>query len=183
MHFHSCLCTFNMLRQSLFVLFFALCFSPSYAQGEKDFCDAVTAILRDAPNRFRNIRGKVTDGNISAEVWESGIKVPGTIASRFVASHGMFYEGALYQTKKIQELQPVYYKYKKMMDNCMLPKGMTLSTSDNFYTGLEAYKKCAYLPPTTGEPKLEDMPGHVALLVDYRKDNGTYTIELYIYEH
>lgn|GEM_PF-864791 len=159
------------------------CSALAVQAQQTDFCDAITAILRDAPNKFRDIRGKKINASQSALVWESGIKVPGTIASRFVAQSGIFYQGAVFQTRDIYDLKDEYLKYKKILDACLLPKGMTLSASDNFKPGLSQYKKLSYLPPLEGEASLEKMTGHVAMDVDYSKDTGYYTILIFIYEH
>ena len=82
--------------------------------------------MRDAPNKFRNTRGKLKDANANATIWNCEIKIPGTISSRFVASMGLFYEGAFLQTPNKDDLKAIYDKYKAKLDSCLIPLGYTL---------------------------------------------------------
>jgi len=164
----------------LLVIYFS--YSSCYAQSD-DFCNSVFTILRDGPNKFRNIRGSVTDANANATIWSCGVIIPGTISSRFVASMGLFYEGAFIQTKNKEDLKDVYNKYKTKLDSCLLPRGYALSQSDNFYTELSDYKKLVYFSETQGEEIPAKAPPHISLEVAYSKELGFYTIVMYIFEH
>ena len=168
--------------KNLFVtVLLALCCHTAF--GQTDFCDAITAIIRDAPNKFRNTRGKQLEANVGATFWACGIKVPGTIDSRFAASMGLFYEGAFYQSPTTDGLKEAYEKYKSILSACLIPKGYKLSGSDNFYPGLSAFKKVVFMEDISGAVKPGGPPPHVAMEVTYNKDLRKYTIVLFIYEH
>ena len=172
-----------MKRIILLMLLVSSCGYGGYAQTG-DFCSAVSAILHDAPLKFRNIRGKVTDANANATQWECGITVPGTIKSRFIASMGMFYEGAFLQSNSKDDLKAMYDECKARLDSCLIPKGYTLSFNDNFYTGLADYKKLVYMSDqVVDERQPENAPPHLTLEVAYSKEMGLYTIVMYIFEH
>ncbi len=161
---------------------FTACFAPSFGQ-QGDFCDAVTTIMRDAPNKFRNIKGKVTESNYAATMWASGINVPGSIGSRFVSSAGLFYEAAFLQTTNKSELKPVYDKYRNLLDSCLAAQGFKMVLSNNFYTGLDDYKKIAFMPQLKDDTPVGALPSHVTMEVTYNKDVGKYTVVMYIFEH
>jgi hypothetical protein len=172
-----------MFFRSICLLFvFSVSVQATFGQQE-DFCRAVTAIMRDAPDKFRNIRGNVTESNYAATMWATGIHVPGTIGSRFVSSAGLFYEGAFLQTTSKNELKPIYDKYKALLADCLTPKGYTVSLSDNFYAGLGDYKKVAFMPELKDSTTITDLPSHVTMEVTYNKDVGKYTVVMYIFEH
>jgi hypothetical protein len=167
-------------------------FSTAYSQND-DFCKAVMAIVNDAPNSFRNIKGAPLKGS---GMWECGIKVPGTIASRFVYAMGLYYEGAFFQTKNKEDLKGAYEKYKEILSACVSAKGYTMTAVDNFYPGLGNYKKLIFMreekedeviakPKTksASKPKQPLPPAHFAMEVDYSKEVGKYTIVMFIFEH
>ena len=158
-----------------------LCYSNIYCQ-QSDFCDAVTTIMRDAPNKFRNIKGKVLQSNISAVIWDCGVKVPGTISSRFVLSMGSFYEGAFFQTREKEEIKTNYDNCKDRLVACLAPQGYTMSLTANFYAGLEAYKKIVFMKEPGEGKKIDSLPPHIAMEVVYNKDAKNYTIIMYIFE-
>jgi len=172
----------NFKKAILFLLLSFLAFSNASGQ-EDEFCDAVTAIMRDAPNRFRDIKGKMTHSDRAYLIWESEIKVPGTISSRFVNSMGVFYEGAVFQSKTIDGLQTAYNKYTEMLSKCLTPLGYSQSRSPNFNTGLEDLKKVAFLAEMKENSQPNNVPPHVALEATYNKQIGYYTIVFYIFEH
>jgi len=176
-------------------LFFLLCIyivscGRSYAQGN-DFCNAVNVILRDAPNHFRNVKGRMTESNMNATMWASGISVPGSISTRFVFSMGLFYECAFYQTRDKAELLAVYNKYKEMISGCLQPQGYKLYYHDNFYPGLADYKKLVFMQELEIDPKADTVtthvantaPPHITMEADYSKESGKYTIMMFIFEH
>ena len=154
--------------------------SVAYGQGG-DFCEAVQTIANDGANRFRNIRGKKNGDNATSTMWESGIKIPGVISARFVASLGLFYEGAFIQTKDKEAAGKVYQKYKQTLSDCLIPEGYTMSLQPNFYPTLSEYKKVVFMPkphPTDTIP-----PSHITLEATYSKTVGLYTVVMYIFEH
>ena len=154
----------------------------SYGQGE-DICDAVLTITRDAPNKFRNIRGIQLGSNRNATMWESGIKVPGSIGDRFVLSMGLFYECAFFQSKKKGDIAPVYEKYKTLLNDCLLHEGYTLSLHPNFFPGMGAYKKLVFITEKTNTSNTDNIPPHITLEATYNKTAGIYTLVLFIFEH
>jgi hypothetical protein len=156
----------------LFVLTTGLLCSSTYSQ-EGDFCDAVSTILRDAPNKFRNIKGKEVNANMNAIIWECGIKVPGTIGSRFVVSMGAFYEGAFYQTRNLEEIKAYYDRYRDMLSACLKPQGYVLTSTENFYPGLGAYKKLVFMKEVKEDIMPANAPPHVK----------NYTVVMYLFEH
>jgi len=176
-----------------FLVFISILYTScatSYAQSSSDFCDAVNAILKDAPNQFRNIKGRMTEQNMNATMWASGIKVPGAIGTRFVSSMGLFYEGAFYQTREKGELRGIYDKFKGLLSGCLLPQGYKMSQLDNFYPGLGEYKKLVFMQEPKDDPMADTAahaahyaPAHVTMEADYSKETGKYTIVMFIFEH
>jgi len=165
------------------LLFLGLGYINTYGQSG-DFCNALSVIMRDAPNKFRNIRGKLVDANANATIWACGIQVPGTLKARFVASMGLFYEGAFLQTQNKDDIKAIYQKYSSLLDTCLLSQGYSKSLNENYYPGLADYRKVVYMldaPDETMPAKVP--PAHVTLEVTYNKDIGLYTVVLYIYEH
>ena len=171
-----------LLKPLLFCFVFLLAITGTVS-AQDDFCEAVTAILRDAPNQFRNVRTNVIQTSHASKIFKSGITVPGTISSRFVASMGNFYEGALAQSKTVAGIKDAYDNYKKQLSVCLDPQGLTISYGDNFYPGLEEYKKVVYMPPFNKDTSIKSLKGHVTMEVDYNKNSGLYTLLFYIYEH
>ncbi len=167
----------------LIVLLFA--FNPGYTAfgQDEDFCNAVLTITHDGVNKFRNTRGKLLDANMNATNWACGIKIPGTINSRFVASMGLFYEGAFYQTRNKDSVRAVYDKYKDLLRNCLKGEGFKMSTQDNFFPGMSAYKKLVFMQEMKEDAKVASAPPHLAMEATYSKDIGLYTVVLYIFEH
>lgn len=171
-----------VLKRICLTLLIFVAYGNVYAQSD-DFCDAINAIIRDAPNQFRNIKGKAIKTGADAQLWECGIKVSGSISSRFVASNGLFYEGAFFQSKNKREVKEAYDKYKQLLSFCLQLQGYKLTVQDNFYPGLSAYKKLAFMPPLKDDVKLRDLPPHITMEATYSKDIGKYTIVVYIFEH
>ena len=173
----------HCMRIMILVLF-AICLTgiatKAYCQ-ENEFSNAVKVIMRDAPNDFRNIRGKEKNNSLFAIVWDCGITVPGTIASRFVSSKGVYYEGALVQATDTAIIRSVYKTYIAKLDSFLLPMKYERSDFDNFYPGLSGFPKIAYLPEPADKPK--NAPAHLALEVTHSKELNAYTVVLFIYEH
>ena len=92
-----------MLVRISLVFFLVMGCLSCFGQGD-DFCDAISTIAHDAPNRFRNVRGKELDSGPSGIIWDCSIRPPGVLAGRFVVSMGLFYEGAFFQGKEKAEL-------------------------------------------------------------------------------
>jgi len=173
-----------MFRKKGVVALLILVMSFSVASGQPDeFCNAISTIMRDAPNKFRNIRGNVTNAGQNATSWSCGIKVPGTINSRFVASLGLFYEGAFYQSANKDGLKAVYERYKKLLTDCLSPQGYSLSLQDNFFEGVSEYKKVVLMPEIKEGTNTKNGPPHVTMEVTYSKQVGFYTVVVYIFEH
>ena len=154
--------------------------SHTYAQ-KTEFCDAVSAILKDGPNEFKNIRHpdpERSGGN--GLVYKSNINVPGSIISRFVASMGLFYEGALKQAPTPELIKPEYDRIIAELNDCLAPKGYAMRSVPNYIKGLESFKKIMFMP----DFKASTTPpvGHVTLEVDFNKDSKQYTLILYIFQ-
>lgn len=171
-----------MFKRYVCVILLLSMIAPGMVRGQQgDFCDAVTVIMRDAPNKFRNIRGKVQQANSTATLWDCGIRVPGVIKARFVAGMGLFYEGAVLQTTEKEDLREVYDKYKALLTQCL--EGYSVSSQDNFYAGLGDYKKLVFMKAVADDAPVDKAPPHVALEATYSKDMGVYTVVIYIFEH
>ena len=174
----------------LFILVTGCCYAHCYSQ-QGDFCNAITTIIRDAPNKFRNIRGKLIDANQNATLWASGITVPGTIGSRFVYSMGLFYEGAFFQSKNEYELKAVYDKCRGILNDCLAPQGYIMTQSDNLYPGLSDYKKIIFMidekdnatQDVKDKTKPLSPPAHITMEANYNKEVNKYTVVMYIFEH
>ena len=162
------------------VLFGAWTTDAAFAQ-DNEFRQAVSVIMRDAPNHFVNIRGKEKSNSVFAITWESGVRVPGTVASRFVYNKGLYYEGALVQVTDTILIRPVYNAYAAKLDSMLLPLGYERSDFDNFYPGLATFPKITYLP--VSPEKSAEKPSHLALEVTHSKELNAYTVVLFIYEH
>jgi hypothetical protein len=170
------------LRKAILLLLLTVPFGAETHGQQGDFCEAIDVIIKDAPNQFRNVRGKLIDAGIKKGIWESSIKVPGTIGSRFISSMGLFYEGALYQTKQSATLKEPYERLKKQLSDCLVPQGYTVTACDNFYSGVGEYKKLLFMRALEGDDKTA-AKGHMSMEVEYSKELGTYTIILLIFEH
>ena len=168
------------------ILFFLSVFLSVYQYGsaqEADFCDAVMAILRDAPNQFRNVHGSLKSSDASSSIFKSNIKVPGTINSRFVSSMGLFYEGALYQSSDKLAMEMAYGKYRAQLDGCLKPQGYNMSITNNFNVDSGDFKKAIFIQPFRDDMDIKKMPGHVTMEVDHNKETNVYTLIFYIFEH
>jgi hypothetical protein len=148
---------------------------------DNEFTHAVRTIMRDAPDEFRDIKGKERSNSMFAVVWDCGVPVPGTIASRFVFSKGLYYEGALVQTGDTAMVRKVYLEYAAKLDTFLLPMKYERSDFENFNPGLSTFPKITYLPEHSGKSK--ERPPHLALEVTADKELKTYTVVLFIYQH
>lgn len=169
------------MRYFLFCLLGFTSLPAGLRAQDADFCDAVNTIVADGPNQFRNIRGKKTGENVSATTWETGIKVPGSIGARFVASLGLFYESAFIQTKDKEAAGKTYQQYKQTLTNCLAPQGYSTSLQPNFFPGMADYKKVVFMPKPS--PADTTPPSHITLEATYNKTVGLYTVVMYIFEH
>jgi hypothetical protein len=153
-----------------------ICF-PMLAQAQPDFCAGVNALLGDAALRFKNTKGAVISASAQGLVWDAKLTIPGTIKSRLVSVMGLYYEGAFFQTKNPADLKAAYGQYKTQLAGCLTAYKIT--QSDNFYKGLESYKKLIFTKPSDSDLP----PPHVSMEVDYNKTAGLYTIVVYVWEH
>lgn len=170
------------LKRIILIGVFSITCGSVFAQDD-DFCNALNTIAQDAPNKFRNIRGKVTQDNGTATTWACGIKVPGTINSRFVSSMGLFYEGAVFQTKNKDELTAIYEKFEKQLNACLAPQGYNMSMVPNFSTGMDGFKKVVFVKEPKEDMKPENLPAHITMEALYSKESALYTVVIYIFEH
>ncbi len=158
--------------------------SRSQAQNSNvDFCEAITAILRDAPNKFRNVRTNVVETGLNAMIYKSGVPVPGVISARFVANMGNFYEGGLVKTDSVYKLRTVYQHYDSLLNDCLGKQGFKRKYLENVYPGLEDYQKIAFFPPVGDAENPAPIQGHVTVEAQYVKEMRAYFLILFIYEH
>lgn len=167
-----------MFKRIIFIFIATLCFIN--ALGQTDFCDAIATIMQDAPNKFRNVRGKMIEANANATFWESGVKVPYSISCRFVFSMGLFYEAAFLQSQNKEDVQPFYDACKKRLSDCLTPLGYKMTLTDNFYPGMQTFKKVIFTQETTADAT---PPAHITLEATYNKEVNKYTVVMYIFEH
>lgn len=182
-----------VIKRFIFLLGIYITSSLVARAQDDEFCEAVNAITADASNQFRNIKGRMIESNMNAIMWASGIKVPGAINTRFVSAMGLFYECAFFQTKDKESLQPIYEKYKNMLNACLGPQGYKMSEQPNFYPGMADFKKLVFMqepkedavPDTTATTGhiSRKAPPHITLEADYGKESGKYTVVMYIFEH
>lgn len=172
-----------MFLKKFAVVFFLWSIAISARAQSDDFCEAVNTILRDAPALFRNVKGKSLGETFSSSTWASSIKVPGTIGERFVSSMGLFYEGAVYQSKTKDGLKAVYEQYKAKLSACLMPQNYKMSLLDNFYAGVGEYKKVVFMQVGKEENGPVVPPPHVTMEVNYNKEIGSYTIVIFIFNH
>jgi hypothetical protein len=157
-------------------------FTHTYAQNP-DFCEGVIVVLNDAPNGFKNIKGRMLESNMNATMWKSTVQIPGTVGYRIVQSMGLFYEAGLLQTTSKDDLRPVYEKYKKLLNDCLSPLGYILSTQDNFTAGISDFKKLVFIKEVNETTTTADLPSHVTMEVTYSSQVGKFTIVLFIFQH
>jgi hypothetical protein len=153
----------------------------SMVRAQDDRCEAIKAILRDAPNEFRNVRTNLTESGYAMRAYKSGIHVPGTINERFVAAYGMFYEGAIVQTNTIDSIRPHYEALKQALAGCLAEAGFSASERTGFDPEVKMFPKVAFLPKFDKNTDYKALKGHVAMEVDYNKMSKRYTLELFIY--
>lgn len=164
----------------LLVLSILLSAFSAGAQVRDSFCVAIHDVLTDAGRQFILCKGPTTDVNETAVKWDCNIPIPGVISARIVSAMGLFYEGALCQTKSIDEVRTAYNKYKAALDACLSGDGYNLTTVDNFNKGLEDFRKLIYMLPVT-DANMQNPPPHVSMELEYYKPAGIYTVILYIW--
>ena len=169
------------LRKLLFCISIVFGATSSIHAQTDSFCIALHALMADAANKFVLTKGATIDVNENAIKWEVKTQVPGVINARLVSSMGLFYEGALYQTKSLDALQNAYDQYKKQLSTC-LGDQYKLTTIDNFNKGMQQYRKLIYMQQV-GDKSPVNPPPHVSMEVDYYKPSGIYTIVMYVWEH
>lgn len=160
----------------------AFCLVSTSLHAQDDFCDAVNTIMRDAPTKFHNSRGKQLVGQPGAGMWESMIKVPGTISARFISSMGTFYEGALFAANTKEGMLAAYNKWKNEINGCLSSQGYKISTQDNFYPGMGEFKKVVWMQEIGKDLRIGAEPPHVTLEAQYSKETGRYALVMFIYE-
>ncbi|GAA4463245.1 hypothetical protein GCM10023093_11300 [Nemorincola caseinilytica] len=162
----------------------AASYGAAHAQAGS-FCEAVNAIMKDAPNDFKNIMGRQMQANMNASMWASSIKIPGTIGYRIVQAMGLFYEGALIQTPDKDKLPPVYEEYKKKLSDCLTPLGYKMTLQENVVAGLGDLKKVVFMKDVEEYKEganIKDLPPHITMEATYNKEGG-FTIVIFIFQH
>ncbi|MDR3678595.1 MAG: hypothetical protein P4L41_01440 [Flavipsychrobacter sp.] len=167
-----------MIKRIAFVFLLAL---PACLMAQqKEFCSGIDMLVQAAPAGFKTVKDSIVKINEKGIVWACKVSVPGVITGRIISVMGLRYEGALFQSRNLAEVQQAYEKYKGFLNGCLLDKGYVLSYGDNFYPGLEAYKKLVYMSTKDDAPT---PPPHVSVETDYSKQTGAYTIVLYVWQH
>lgn len=168
------------MKPLLFCMVLLAVAGNGYAQ-KSDFCNAVVAILRDAPNEFRNVHAPTPGQSNGNLIYAPSINVPGCTAARFIKAMSFVYQGALKQSAKLEDIKDAYEQYKNQLNTCLEPKGYAMRLTPNFTKGLEDYKKALYMPDFKKAGEETPPAGHVAMEVDYNKDSRLYTLLLFIY--
>lgn len=168
-----------MLKKILFLILFIIPTVLTRAQPQ-GFCDGIDQLVRAAPNSFKSVKDSVLKINERGIVWGCKVKIPGVIAGRIISIMGLRYEGAVFQSKNLDEVKQAYDTYKGYLDGCLLNRGYKLSYGDNFYKGLESYKKLVYISDKGGDTA---PPPHISMETDFTKQTGMYTIVLYVWQH
>ena len=150
---------------------------------DSDFCDAVKAVLNDAPYGFTHVHARAFESNQNAMMWPATVKIPGAKACRVVKSMGLFYEAGLLQTSDKNKLEPVYNKYRNMLTDCLGPLGYKISYQPNFTAGLGDLKKMVFMKEIPENLTVSELPPHVTVEAMYSKDVGGFTIVMIIFEH
>lgn len=164
----------------IFPALLLVCTTSLLHAQDGDFCGAITAILRDAPSQFRDVRSPEPDNSEGNVMYKCQIKVPGTFIARFVQAMGLFYEGGIKQARTAEELQPEFEKYKAMLNQCLSEKGYIMREVPNHNKGMEQFKKILFMPDfKSGDTP---SPGHAALEINQNKMTGLYTLIVFIYE-
>lgn len=173
-----------MFLRYLLIVFITVLPFCSQAQGQNsEFCDALFAIMDDAPNSFENIKGKMLNMNQNATAWMSPVKMPGSIGHRVVFSMGLFYEVAFAQSTNKNDIRPHYHKLKQQFADCLAPMGYTLTYQDNFTAGLADYKKVVFMKDLDAGTKKDNLPPHITMEVIYNKDFGQFTLVAFVFQH
>jgi len=150
---------------------------------DADFCDAVKAVLNDAPSGFSHVHARVFESNQNAMMWPATLKIPGAKACRVVKSMGLFYEAGLIQTSDKDKLEPVYKKYRDMLADCLAPLGYKISYQPNFTAGLSELKKVVFMKDIPENLTVAELPPHLTLEAMYSKDVGGFTIVMIVFDH
>ena len=171
------------MKRLLLLTATALALAPSTHAQENDFCDAVKAVLNDAPYGFTHVHGRAFESNQNAMMWPATVKIPGAKACRVVKSMGLFYEAGMLQTSDKDKLEPVYNKYRNMLTDCLGPLGYKISYQPNFTAGLSDLKKIVFMKDIPENLTVPELPPHVTVEAMYSKDVGGFTIVMIIFEH
>lgn len=171
------------MRRLLLPFAAALTFTTSARAQDGNFCDAVKAVVNDAPSGFSHVHARVFESNQNAMMWPATLKIPGAKACRVVKSMGLFYEAGLLQTSDKDKLEPVYKKYRDMLSDCLAPLGYKISYQPNFTAGLSDLKKVVFMKDIPENLTVAELPPHVTLEAMYSKDVGGFTIVMIIFDH
>ena len=147
-----------------------------------DFCSGLQSILESAKLQFHDIKDSVLKANEYAIMWKVKKQLPGALKARLVSSMGIRYEAAMYQSTDIENLKETYKLLNTALANCLIKNGYKCSTANNFYPGLEDYKKVMYTQNITTNTA-DEAPPHISMEVDLFKASGTYSIIINIWEH
>jgi hypothetical protein len=106
-----------------------------------------------------------------------------------IANRGLFTvpvalteQPALFQTKNKEEVKAAYDKYSGQLKSCF-SQGYKIYHQDNFYPGMEDFKKVAFMPLAQADNKPGLPPPHITMEATFNKTVGYYTIVMYIFEH
>lgn len=150
-----------------------------HALAQTDFCTALKGLVDDASHKFAKSRGATTVANAQVVKWECQTKLPGVISARIVSSMGVFYEGAMYQTASKDSMMMVYNQNIKALNSC-LGQAYKHTEVAKYDKGAEDFKKQVYIRT---DDDADMPPPHLALDVDYNKEDGKYTLLLFVLEH
>ncbi|PQJ11923.1 hypothetical protein CJD36_009015 [Flavipsychrobacter stenotrophus] len=96
------------------------------------FCNAVNAVMRDAPNKYKNISGKQISAAFDQVLWQSKLRIPGadTPIIEFGAGLWTDFLCRLYISADRAAAFDIYGKYKDALTSCLTQRGYMGEESD-----------------------------------------------------
>ncbi len=171
------------MKQFILSLSAVVALSTAAQAQSSSFCEGVHDVLKDAPNDYRNILGRMMESTTSGTMWSSTVKIPGVVGYRIVSAMGYFYEGAFIQTTDKNKLKPLYDEYTEKLKACLAPDGYKLSYQENFIAGLSDFRKVIFMKDIKPGTDAKDLPPHVTMEALYNKDIGKFALVMFIFNH
>jgi hypothetical protein len=155
-----------------------------------NFCSVLLQLMDDAAGNFERIRGKVIETVSNNTLYTSNGGIPGTITSSLIHSPSRWqYEGVLYQGNSKEEMQTVFDKNKRSLDNCLPAKGYRTGRNKNSSSKLEDFPEYNYSKAdddggsSSARDGKHNNPPHATLNVDYTAGTDIYVLTLNIWSN